>query len=76
MFLITSVIIAAVAVVIGFVLKQDLIEKYRQRLAFAGLLGGCFVLPCAGFRVSEAVGFFSVSVVLLMIAFLFGYDRG
>jgi hypothetical protein len=48
--------------------------KWRMNIAFASLVGGSVCLPVGGFIVSEAVGFFTLAGVLLMIALLFGYD--
>ena len=49
--------------------------KWRMNLSFACLIGCAFCVPVGGFMISEAVGFFTLAGVLLMIALLFGYDN-
>jgi hypothetical protein len=63
----------AATMIAGFFLFNFAI-KWRMNISFASLIGGSICLPVGGFIVSEAVGFFTLAGVLLMIAILFGYD--
>lgn len=57
----------------GFVFCRFAI-RWRMNISFALLVGGSTCLSVGGFMISEAVGFFCLAGVLLMIALLFGYD--
>lgn len=67
---------AVILVIIGFSLERFISTSIRSKVALSSLLVGSFLISVGGFKVSEAVGFFSSAAVLLLIAFLFGYDRG
>ena len=75
MFLIYAAI-CGLLMVLGFAVKPELIGKWRGRISLSALFGGCSFLTCAGFSYSGAIGFLCLSAVLLMVALLFGYDRG
>jgi hypothetical protein len=56
--------------------EEQIVIKYRSKISLISLSGACCAGALGGFSINEAAGFFSVCVVLLVIAFLFGYDRG
>lgn len=67
---------AVILTIIGFVSEKYIVNALRQKIALSALLAGSFLISAGGFQVSEAVGLFCSAAVLLLIAFLFGYDRG
>jgi hypothetical protein len=66
-------ILCVIFFVAGFALCSTAI-KWRLNIALGSLLAGCCGLVSACFFISGAVGFFSLSGVLLLIALLLGYD--
>jgi hypothetical protein len=68
--------VCAFLMIVGFAIKPELVSKWRARISMSALLGACSFLTAAGFSYSGAIGFFALSAVLLLIALLFGYDRG
>ena len=48
----------------------------NEKIALVSGAAWATMLPTAGFMFSRAIGILLVSVVLLVIAVLFGYERG
>lgn len=67
---------STILIIISFTFEKLITTTIRRKISLATLLLGGMCVCVGGFRVSEAVGFFSSAAVLLLIAFLFGYDRG
>lgn len=70
-----SIAIAVVGLLIAL-FEKKIVGDYRSKISLIALYGGSCSGIIGGFYVNEATGFFAVCVVLLVIAFLFGYDRG
>lgn len=67
-----SSFLAVVAALVTFRRAMPVNEK----IALVSGVAWATMLPTAGFMFSRAIGILLVSVVLLVIAVLFGYERG
>lgn len=60
------------SIAFGFIAKINL----KDQIAISSLLVGSTFAVAAGFSFSEAIGMMALSIVFLLLAFLFGYERG
>lgn len=67
---------STILIIVSFLFEKYVVIALRRKVSLSALLVGSLFVGVGGFKVSEAVGFFSSAAVLLLIAFLFGYDRG
>jgi hypothetical protein len=67
---------STILIIVSFLFEKYVVVALRRKISLSALLVGSLLVSVGGFKVSEAVGFFSSAAVLLLIAFLFGYDRG
>ena len=63
-------------IILSFTLEKYVVESFRSKISLGSLMVASLLMSVGGFQISEAVGFFCSAAVLLLIAFLFGYDRG
>lgn len=70
--IIVGVSIFLVSVGIGFLAKINV----KDQVALSSLMTGSAFGISAAFLVNEALGLAAISVVFLLFAFLFGYERG
>lgn len=70
--IISAAVVLIGSLAFGFIAKINL----KDQIALSCLLvGGAFGVS-TGFIVSEAIGMLALSIVFLLLAFLFGYERG
>lgn len=67
---------STILIIVSFMFDRYVVQSLRSKISLSSLLVGSLLIGVGGFQVSEAVGFFCSAAVLLLIAFLFGYDRG
>lgn len=63
------------AVVASVIIRKANVPN-NEKIALVSGVAWATMLPTAGFMFSRAIGILLVSVVLLVIAVLFGYERG
>jgi hypothetical protein len=71
-----GIAISTLLALIAFLLTRRTGMPITEKIALVSGAAWTSMLPTAGFMFSRAIGILLVSVVLLVIAVLFGYERG
>jgi hypothetical protein len=71
-----GIVIAIGVMVVFFSFGYFNDKDLRSTFALSSLAGGSVFGVSAGFLISRVIGLAVLSIVFLMFAFLFGYERG
>ncbi len=70
--IIAGVSVLVISIAVGILAKINV----KDQVALSSLMTGSAFGVSAGFMIGEALGLAALSIVFLLFAFLFGYERG